>query len=180
MNVALSDVFLANLPKAIYETYKPVHMKQPNTAFLHMFDWFITKYGRATTKDCKENWQRMAITWHPSEGFEPLATHLFIGASYTSAARYPMDDCDVIDIGLCIIKHCGIYTKEYKNRILHENAVPPIVELINSFKEYWANAIALVNQTAVPASQHGYGMTAMDNDALVALYDDLLANSGAA
>jgi hypothetical protein len=41
--------------------------------------------------------------------------------------------------------------------------------MINSFKEYWANAIALINQTAVPASQHGYGMTAMDKDMLVAL-----------
>jgi hypothetical protein len=78
MNAALSNVFLANLPKAICETYKPIRMKQPNTVFLHMFDWFITKYGRTTTKERKENWQRMAATWHPSEGFEPLATHLFI------------------------------------------------------------------------------------------------------
>ena len=42
MNAALFDVFLANLPKVIRETYKPIHMKQPNTVFLHMFDWFIT------------------------------------------------------------------------------------------------------------------------------------------
>jgi hypothetical protein len=44
MNLALSDVFLANLPKAICETYELICMKQPNTVFLHMFDWFITKY----------------------------------------------------------------------------------------------------------------------------------------
>jgi hypothetical protein len=49
MNAALSDVFLANLPKAICETYKLIRMKQPNTVFLHMFDWFITKRGRTTT-----------------------------------------------------------------------------------------------------------------------------------
>ncbi len=30
-------------------------MKQPNIAFLHMFDWFIMKYGRRMTKECKEN-----------------------------------------------------------------------------------------------------------------------------
>jgi hypothetical protein len=88
MNAALSNVFLANLPKMIRETYKPIRMKQPNTVFLHMFDWFITKYGRTTTKDCKKNWQRMATTWHPCKGFEPLATRLFIGTSYTSAARF--------------------------------------------------------------------------------------------
>ncbi len=50
MNAALSDVFLANLPKTICETYKPIRMKQPNTVFLYMFDWFITKYGRTTTE----------------------------------------------------------------------------------------------------------------------------------
>ncbi len=86
-------------------------MKQPNTVFLHMFNWFITKYRHTTNKDCDANWQRMASTWHPSEGFEPLAMHLFISASYTNAACYPMDDHDVIGIGLGIIKHCGMYAK---------------------------------------------------------------------
>ncbi len=121
----------------------------------------------------------MAAAWHPSKGFEPLAMHLFIGASYASAACYPMDDQDVIDIGLHIIKHCGMYAEKYKNWISCKNAVQQIVKTIDSFKKYGANAIAFVNQTAVPASQHGYGMTVMDNGALVASYDDLLANFGA-
>jgi hypothetical protein len=51
MNATLSNVFLANLLKAICKTYKPICMKQPDTVFLHMFDWFIKKYGRTTTKD---------------------------------------------------------------------------------------------------------------------------------
>jgi hypothetical protein len=38
MNAALSNVFLANLPKAICETYKSIYMKQSNIVFLHMFD----------------------------------------------------------------------------------------------------------------------------------------------
>jgi len=66
MNAALSDGFLANLPKAIRETYEPIHMKQPNTVFLHMFDWFITKYGKTMTEDREENRQRMAADWHPA------------------------------------------------------------------------------------------------------------------
>ncbi len=53
MNLALSDVFLANLPKSICETYKPIRMKQENTVFLHMFDWFVRKYKQMTTKDHK-------------------------------------------------------------------------------------------------------------------------------
>jgi hypothetical protein len=60
MNADLSDVFLVNLPKAICKMYEPIRMKQPNTVFLHMFDWFIVKYGKTTTKDCEENQQRMA------------------------------------------------------------------------------------------------------------------------
>jgi hypothetical protein len=55
-----------------------------------------------------------------------------------------------------------------------------IVKTINSFKKYWADPIALVNQTVVPAFQHGYRMTAMDDDALVTTYDDSLANFSAA
>jgi hypothetical protein len=46
----------------------------------------------------------MAADWQPSDGFKPLATRLFIDASYASAARYPMDNCNVINIGLCVIK----------------------------------------------------------------------------
>ena len=55
MNAALSDVFLATLPKAIHEMYEPICMKQLNTVFLHMFDWFIMKYGKTTTEDREEN-----------------------------------------------------------------------------------------------------------------------------
>jgi hypothetical protein len=114
MNAALSDVFLAQLHKSIRETYKPIRMKQPNTVSLHMFDWFIGKYGKTTTEDRKENRQRMAADWHSSDGFEPLATHLFIGASYASAARYPMEERDIINIGLRVIKRCSMYSEEYK------------------------------------------------------------------
>ncbi len=121
----------------------------------------------------------MATTWHPSKGSEPLAMCLFIGASYTSTACYPMYNHDVIDIGLCVIKHCGMYAKEYKNWISRENAIPLIIKTINSFKEYWTDTIALVNQTAVLALQHGYGMTTMDDDSLVASFDDSLGNFGA-
>jgi len=88
----------------INKTYEPICMKQPNTVFLHMFDWFITKYDKISTEDHEENWQRMAADWHPTDGFEPLAVRLFIGAFYTSAAGYPMDNCDVIDIGLRVIR----------------------------------------------------------------------------
>ena len=63
-----------------------------------------------------------------------------------------------------------MYSKENKKWIAHKNESPPIREIIDSFKEYWANAIALVNQTAAPALQHGYGMADMDDDASIASF----------
>jgi hypothetical protein len=94
MNAALMDVFLSQLPKSIRKTYEPICMKQPNTVFLHMFGWFIGKYGKMTTEDRKENQKRMTANWHPSDGFELLAMRLFIGALYASTARYPMEERD--------------------------------------------------------------------------------------
>ncbi len=57
MNAALLDVFLANLLKSIHDGYNPICMGLPNTAFLHMFDWFIKKYGVTTVEEREENRQ---------------------------------------------------------------------------------------------------------------------------
>jgi hypothetical protein len=180
MNAALSDFFLAILPKAICKTYEPICMKQPNTVFLHMFDWFINKYGKTTSKDCKENRQKMAADWHLYNGFEPLATHLFIGASYASAAHYLMNNHDVINIGLGVIKQCRMYSEEYKNWIAHKSETPAIVKMMDSFKEYWARSITLINQTSILAAQHGYSMAATDDNVLHMSYNESHANFGAA
>jgi hypothetical protein len=57
MNADLSDVFLANLPKLIRDGYNPIRMGSPNTVFLHMFDWFIKKYGIMMAEEREENQQ---------------------------------------------------------------------------------------------------------------------------
>ncbi len=105
-----------------------------------------------STEDCEENRQKMAADWYPSNGFKPLAMRPFVGASYANMARYLMNNRNIIDIGLRVIKRCGMYSKEYKNWIAHKNETPVIVETIDSFKEYWARAIMLVNQTSIPAA----------------------------
>jgi hypothetical protein len=75
----------------------------------------------------------------------------------------------------------GNVLQRVQNWIARESKSPPIVKTIDSFKEYWSGAIALVNQMAAPASQHGYGMAAVDNNALIALYnEETLTNFGAA
>jgi hypothetical protein len=38
-----------------------------------------------------------------------------------------------------------MYSEEYKNWIARESKTPAIVEAINSFTEYWACAITLIN-----------------------------------
>jgi hypothetical protein len=159
-------------------------MGLPNTVFLHMFQWFIKKYGIMTAEEREENWQRMAADWQPANSFEQLVTQLFLGASYASAARYLMEERDIIDIGLRVIKRCGMYAEEYKAWIGMENAgqlaSPHVKQTLDSFKGFWSNSITLVNQTSVPALQHGYGMAAIDNDGgSIASYGESLANLGA-
>jgi hypothetical protein len=185
MNAALSDVFLANLPRLIRNGYNPICMGSPNTVFLHMFDWFIRKYGVMAAEEREENRQRMAADLQPANGFEQLVTQLFLGASYTSTARYPMEECNIIDIGLRVIKCCGMYAEEYKAWIGIKNAgqlaSPRVKQTLDCFKGFWSNAITLINQTSVPVLQHDYGMAAMDNDGgSIASYGESLANFGAA
>jgi hypothetical protein len=57
MNAALLVVFLANLPKLICDSYNLICMKSPITVFLHMFQWFIKKYGITTAEEREENRQ---------------------------------------------------------------------------------------------------------------------------
>jgi hypothetical protein len=47
-----------------------------------------------------------------------------------------MDGRDVIDIGLRVIKQCGVYSEKYKTWIARESESPLIIETIDSFKEY--------------------------------------------
>jgi hypothetical protein len=71
---------------------------------------------------------------------------------------------------------CGMYFKENKNWTARVNESPPIVEAIESFKEYLANTITLVNQSAILAANHGYSMAAVDKDAVFTSYGDSHAN----
>jgi hypothetical protein len=96
-----------------------------------------------------------------------------------------MEERDIIDINLCMIKCCGMYAKEYKAWIAIKNAGqlvnPRVKQMLDSFKGFWSNAITLTNKTSILASQHGYGMAAMDNNGgSIALYGKSLANFGAA
>jgi hypothetical protein len=71
------------------------------------------------------------------------------GMSYASAARYPTEEHNIIDIGLHVIKRCGMYAKEYKVWIGMENArqlaSPRVKQMLDSFKGFWSNTITCWN-----------------------------------
>ena len=46
--------------------------------------------------------------------FDALTLRLFTGAAYANATGYPICDCNIVYIGVCIIKQCGLYVEEYK------------------------------------------------------------------
>jgi hypothetical protein len=105
---------------------------------------------------------------------------LFTGAVYASSAGFRMNDVNIINIGLRIIKQCGMYGKEYKAWIAREAVRPHTIKTVDTFKTFWAAKITLVNQTAIPASMHGYGMAAMNDDNSIVSYGESIANFGAA
>jgi hypothetical protein len=120
----------------------------------------------------------MAADWHPSEGFDALTIRLFKGGAYSNACDYPIPIRDIIDIGIRYIKRSGLYNEEYKQWI--ERSKANALATPDSFKTWWANKITLVNQTAIPAALHGYGMMAATDNESVISYKESLANFGAA
>jgi hypothetical protein len=129
-----------------------------------------------TAKNRKANRQRMAANRHPANGFNALILHLFIEAAYASSKGYRMNDVNTVDIGLCIIKQCGMYSEEYKAWIARKTICPCINEMVDMFKTFWTTKITLVNQTTIPASMHGYRMATVNNDDSVVLYGDAIVN----
>jgi hypothetical protein len=180
MNTALADVFLEAMLSQVRASFQQQHLHEPNIVFVDLFLWFVNQYGKTTAEDCKANRQHMAANWHPSDGFDALILRLFTGATYTSSAGFKMNNIDIVNICLCIIKQCGMYGKEYKAWIAHEAIRPCIVEMVDMFKMFWAAKITLVTQTAIPASMHGYGMAATNNNDSVVLHGEWTVNFGTA
>jgi hypothetical protein len=180
MNIALTDIFLDCLSSQVLTSFQQRRLHQPNIVFVKMFICFVHHYCKTTSEDRKANCQRIASNWHPVDGFNVLVLHLFSGAVFAGCTGFLMNDCDIVDTGLHVIKRCGMYGKDYKAWIARKAIRPKIVETLDTFKMFWAATITLVNQTAIPASLHGNRMAAInDKDASVALYGESITNFGA-
>jgi hypothetical protein len=121
----------------------------------------------------------MAADWHPADGFDTPALCLFISTAYVSCMGHIMANRNIFNIGHCVIKQCCMYAKKYKAWITRKTASTRIIETFDTFKTFWAAKFMLVNQMAVPASMHSYGMAAGNNDHSIVSYDKSIANFGA-
>jgi hypothetical protein len=155
MNAALANIFLNALSSQVHASLQQHCLCKLNIVFVNMFEWFVGNYGKTTAKDRDANRLHMAASWHPTNGFDTLALHLFTGAAYAGCTGYTMADRDINNIGLCVIKRCGMFAKEYKTWIARKADRPRTIEMFNTFKTCWAAQITLVNQMAVLASMHG-------------------------
>jgi len=93
-------------------------MMDLNAVFRQCLNWFVSKYGRTSAKDCKTNRMAMAADWHPSMGFEVLTSRLFRGVTFASLSGHPITDKDTVDIGVRVLNRTGLFDEEYKAWIL--------------------------------------------------------------
>jgi hypothetical protein len=179
MNTALIDNLLRLIPTAFKLLYKQERMMNLNTVFQQCFDWFVIKYRCTLAEDCETNWVAMVANWHFSMGFEVLTLRLFCGITFASLSGHPITDKDMVDIGVRVLNHTGLFPKEYKTWILCGNDASKTNDFF-SFKTFWEISVQIAAFTAVPASQHGYGMVATNNNTSAHLLMDAMSNFGMA
>ena len=113
----------------------------------------------------------MAADWHST-------SHLFCGVTFASLLGHPITDKDTVDIGVRFLNRTGLFAEEYKTWILRGNDANNASDFA-VFKSFWENAVQIAAFTSVPASQHGYGMAATNDDASASL-TDVVSNFGMA
>ena len=170
MNAALCDTFLSLIPEVFRAAYDHRRLNNPNSVFNEMFEFFVTKFGASTPDDREANRQRMAMDWHPSQGFETLENRLFIGQAYSHVANHPINDEDLVDIGLRVLRKCGLYPEEYKSWIARDEKERTYAH----FKQYWALAIDRATAaTTTTAGMYNYGMAASTNNNTTTVDDEI-------
>jgi hypothetical protein len=179
MNSTLIDAFLNLVPVAFKQSYEQIRMENPNSVFCEMFAWFVAKYGRTSADNCEANRTAMDLEWHPSQGFKLLVTHLFRGATFANLTKHPIPDNDIVNIGICVIHWTGLFTEEYKAWITHGNNPTNDMDFA-AFHSFWETAVNIASFTATPASQHGYGMNAIEDDPSATYLTNAVSNFGVA
>ncbi len=136
MNTALANIVLEAMSSQVHASFQQRRLHKPNIVFANLFLWFINQYGKTTANDYKANRQCMAAEWHPTNGFDALILRLFTGAVYASSVGYRMNDVNIVNIGLRIIKQCEMYCKEYKAWIACKTVCPCIIKTVDMLRRF--------------------------------------------
>jgi hypothetical protein len=179
MNAALIDTLLSLIPMAFRLLYEQEWMMNPNAVIQQCFDWFAIKYGHTSVKHPETIWMALAANRHPSMGFEVLTLQLFCSVTFTSLSGHPVTDKDIVNISGRILNHTGLFPKEYTSWILYGNNARKMNNFV-PFKICCENAVQVAVLTTIPASQHGYGTVATNNDVLGQMLTDVVSNFGLA
>jgi hypothetical protein len=113
----------------------------------------------------------------PIHRFELLAAPLFCRATFANLAKYPINDDDIVDIGIRILHQTGLFAEEYKTWILRSNDATKTNDF-TAFRTFWADSVNIASFTATPASSHGYGKAAAKNNS--SALTNAVSNFGAA
>ena len=167
---SLVDTLLSLIPTTFKLLYEHEQMVGPIAVFCHCFDWFVTKYGHTSAEDRETNRAAMAANWHPSMGFEVLTSRLFCSITFASLSSHPITDKDSVDIGVRVLNCTGLFAEEYRTWIIQGYDPNNVIDFA-TFKPFWENAVQIAAFTSIPACQHGYGMAATNDNALVSLAD---------
>jgi hypothetical protein len=179
MNAVLINSLLSLIPMAFKLLYEEEWMMNPIAVFGQCFDWFVIEYGCTLAKDHKTNRMAMAADWRPSMGFEVLTLCLFCSVTFANLSGHPITDKGTVGISMRVLNHTGLFPKECKTWILHGNNASQTNDCV-SFKTLWENAVRIAAFTAVPASQHGYGMATNDDNSSAQSLKDVVLNFGTA
>ncbi len=91
-------------------------------------------------EDHEANRTVMASEWHPSMGFELLAARLFCGATFANLAKYPINDDNILNIGIHVLHQTGLFSEEYKTWILCGNDAMKMNNF-TAFRDFWAGVV---------------------------------------
>ena len=114
MNKAFTEEVLALVLPLYTKEFKAARIGNPKMSLRNVFQQFFTVYGESDKNDRKLNKDCMETNWHPNDGIQKLISNIADGIEYTHFARQAITDVEAIDIGICVIMPCSLFTHDYR------------------------------------------------------------------
>ena len=175
MNAVLVDTFLGLIPNGIELLYEQERMMNPNAVFRECFGRFVKRCGRTLTlaEDRETNQTAiMADDRHPTMGFEVLTSCLFRDVTFARPLRSPNYRQRQFQQWRPHTQPHGTLHRRVQD-VDHPRQRPQQDERLHLIRN-------CIIHLSVPASQHGYGMAATDDDASTPPLADAVSKFGTA